>query len=58
MAISKLAEVSNISATAIGMTIGAGTVACNALYEWEEKTKEIEKNQMFFYYKAGKLLNK
>ena len=58
VAISKLAEVSNISATAIGMTIGAGTVACNALYEWKEKTKEIEKNQMFFYYKARKLLNK
>jgi hypothetical protein len=56
--ISKLAEVSNISATAIGMTIGAGTVAYNALYEWKEKTKEIEKNQMFFYYKTGKMLNK
>lgn len=58
VAISKLAEVSNISATAIGMTIGALKVAYNALYEWKEKTKEIEKNQMFFYYKAGKLLNK
>jgi len=56
--ISKLVEVSNISATAIGMTIGAGTVAYNALHEWKEKTKEIEKNQMFFYYKTGRMLKR
>ena len=40
------------------MAIGAGTVAYNALYEWKEKTKEIETNQMFFYYKTGKMLKK
>jgi hypothetical protein len=56
--ISKLAEVSNISATAIGMTIGAGTVAYNGLYEWKEKTREIEQNQIYFYYKAGGMLKK
>lgn len=56
--ISKLAEVSNISATAIGLAIGAGTVACSALNEWKEKTKEIERNQIYFYYKAGKMLKK
>jgi len=56
--ISKLAEVSNISATAIGLAIGTGTVAFNALNEWKEKTKEIEKNQMFFYYKTGEILKK
>jgi len=56
--ISKLAEVSNISATAIGMVVGAGTVAYRSLNEWKEKTKGIETNQMFFYYKTGKILNK
>lgn len=56
--ISKLAEVSNISATAIGLAIGAGTVACNALNEWKEKTKEIERNQIYFYYKAREILKK
>jgi hypothetical protein len=56
--ISKLAEVSNISATAVGLAIGAGTVAYSALYEWKEKTKEIETNQMFFYYKTGEMLKK
>jgi hypothetical protein len=56
--ISKLAEVSNISATAIGLAIGAGTVAYEVLHEWKEKTKEIEQNQIYFYYKAGKMLKK
>jgi hypothetical protein len=56
--ISKLAEVSNISATAIGLAIGAGTIAYKALHEWKEKTKEIETNQMFFYYKVGELIRK
>jgi len=56
--ISKLAEVSNISATAIGMVVGAGAVAYRSLNEWKEKTKGIETNQMFFYYKTGKMLNK
>jgi hypothetical protein len=56
--ISKLAEVSNISATAIGMVVGVGTVAYRSLNEWKEKTKGIETNQMFFYYKTGKMLNK
>jgi len=56
--ISKLVEVSNISTTAIGMVVGAGAVAYQALNEWKEKTKEIETNQMFLYYKTGKMLNK
>jgi len=56
--ISKLAEVSNISATAIGMVVGTGAVVYRSLNEWREKTKEIETNQMFFYYKTGKMLNK
>jgi len=54
----KLAEVSNISATAIGIIVGAGVVAYRSINEWKEKTKEIETNQMFFYYKTGKILNK
>ena len=56
--ISKLAEVSNISATAIGMVVGAGAVAYRSLNEWKEKTKGIETNQMFFYYKIKKLIRK
>jgi len=54
--ISKLVEVSNISATAIVMVVGAGAVVYRSLNEWKEKTKEIETNQMFFYYKAGGML--
>ena len=38
--------------------VGAGSVAYRSLNEWKEKTKGIEMNQMFFYYKTGKMLNK
>jgi len=57
-AISKLAEISSISAAVIGLTLGVGTASYKALNEWKEKTKEIESNQMFFYYRTGKMLNK
>jgi hypothetical protein len=56
--ISKLSTISNISATAIGLTLGTGTIAYKALRKWKEKTKKIEDNQMFFYYKTGKILKK
>lgn len=56
--ISKLAEVSKISATAIGMVVGAGSIAYESLCEWKEKTKEVETNQMFFYYKIRELIRK
>ncbi|MCC7573966.1 hypothetical protein KO361_00030 [Candidatus Woesearchaeota archaeon] len=56
--ISKLSTISNISATAIGLTLGTATVAYKALRKWKEKTKKIEDNQIFFYYKTGKILKK
>jgi len=40
------------------MVVGAGAVAYRSLNEWKEKTKEIETNQMFFYYKIKKLIRK
>lgn len=56
--ISKLSSILNISAEAIGLAVGAGVVAYKAFKKWKEKTKNIEANQMFFYYRAGKLINK
>jgi len=47
-----------LTLTAIGMVVGAGAVAYRSLNEWKEKTKEIETNQMFFYYKIKKLIRK
>jgi hypothetical protein len=56
--ISKLFSILNISAVAIGLTLGTGVVAYKAFKKWKEKTRNIEANQMFFYYRAGKLINK
>lgn len=56
--ISKLSSILNISAQAIGLTVGTGVVAYKAFKKWKEKTKNIEANQMFFYYRAGKPINK
>lgn len=48
----------NISAMTVGLGITGGAVAIKAFNEWNEKSKSIESNQMFFYYKAGNLLEK
>jgi len=56
--ISKLSSILNISTVAIGLTLGTGVVAYKAFKKWKDKTKNIEANQLFFYYRVGKLINK
>lgn len=46
----------DVAALAVGPAIVAGGVAYSAYREWKEKQKEIEGNSLFFYYKAGSLL--
>jgi|KBSSwiStaDraftv2_1062776.scaffolds.fasta_scaffold55067_3 hypothetical protein len=46
----------DVAALAVGPAIVAGGVAYSAYKEWREKQKEIEGNSLFFYYKAGSLL--
>lgn len=46
----------DIAALAVGPAIVAGGVAYSAYKEWKEKQKEIEGNSLFFYYRAGSLL--
>jgi len=46
----------DVAALAVGPAIVAGGVAYSAYKEWKEKQKEIEGNTLFFYYKAGSLL--
>ena len=46
----------DVAALAAGPAIVAGGVAYTAYKEWREKQKEIEGNSLFFYYKAGSLL--
>lgn len=56
MMIAKLSDFTNISTIFLGLAAGTGTIAMKAFKEWKEKTKEIERNQIYFYYKAGEML--
>ena len=56
MMIAKLSDFTNISTIFLGFAAGTGTIAMKAFKEWKEKTKEIERNQIYFYYKAGEML--
>ncbi|MCK4241571.1 MAG: hypothetical protein KAX30_08100 [Candidatus Atribacteria bacterium] len=56
MMIAKLSDFTNISTIFLGLAAGTGTIAIKAFKEWKEKTKEIERNQIYFYYKAGEML--
>ena len=46
----------DVAALAAGPAIVAGGVVYTAYKEWRDKQKEIEGNSLFFYYKAGSLL--
>jgi hypothetical protein len=56
--IAKLSDLTNISSIFWGIAAGTGTIAMKAFKEWKEKAKEIERNQIYFYYKAGEILKK
>lgn len=51
--VSSLGNFPNVSATALGAVAGGGVLLYNALEDWKAKNKEIERNQLYFYYKAG-----
>lgn len=53
-----MSDFTNISTISLGFAAGAGTIALKVFKEWKEKTKEIERNQIYFYYKAGEMLKK
>lgn len=46
-----------IAALAVGGAVGGSKAAYDAYKEWNKKNREVEQNQLFFYYKAGKLLS-
>jgi hypothetical protein len=41
---------------AAGLAAGTATVALRSVQEWREKQKQTESNHLFFYYKAGEML--
>jgi hypothetical protein len=46
-----------IAALAVGGAVGGGKAVYDAYTEWNKRNRETEKNQLFFYYKAGQLLS-
>jgi hypothetical protein len=56
--ISKLSDFSELFGVVTGLAVGAGTAIYQITKEWKEKSKNIQKNQMYFYYKTRKRLDK
>jgi hypothetical protein len=53
--LSSLPQILTLAST-IAVVAGAGSVLHEAIKEWAKKRIEIEHNQLFFYYRAGKML--
>jgi hypothetical protein len=49
-------DLPNTIAQFMPTTAGVAAVLYKAEKEWREKNEEVERNQLFFYYKAGKFL--
>lgn len=45
-----------IAALAVGGAVGGLKAAYDAYIEWDKRKREVEQNQLFFYYKAGQLM--
>ena len=56
LAMSKATFLGDVGLSVMGVGLGAGVVALKAWQEHVEKRKDIENNQVFFYYKAQEML--
>ena len=54
--LSGVAELSDIAGVALGFGVGTAAVGGQAVSEWRDKHQAIERNQLYFYYKAGQEL--
>jgi hypothetical protein len=45
-----------IASLAVGGAVGGFKAAYDAYREWDKRNREVEQNQLFFYYKAGHLM--
>jgi predicted transcriptional regulator len=58
MILSNSLHASTIASQLASAIAGAGILAFEAHKEWKEEKKKVEKNLLFFYFRAGKLLNR
>jgi hypothetical protein len=47
-----------VATAVLGAAGGAGVAALNVYREWKEKQRELERNQLYFYYEAGQRLSR
>jgi hypothetical protein len=57
MLLSSVSELPEVVSQALSLVAGSATLALDAAREWREETELAERNQLFFYYRLGKLLN-
>jgi hypothetical protein len=55
--LSTVAGLSDVVNASMGASAGLAVLSIHAHKKWLDKQREIEKNQMFFYYKARKMLS-
>jgi hypothetical protein len=58
LAISKLSSLPNEIALSLGIGISSAAIVYDAYREWRQKERVIERNHLFFYYKARKRLSR
>lgn len=56
LVMSQLGAMPQLVAQALGISIASGLVAYDAYEEWRQKKQAAEQNQLFFYYRSGRLL--
>jgi hypothetical protein len=54
----QMSALPEIISLALSGAAGSALIGHNTYEQWKERTKQIEQNQLFFYYKAGKLLER
>jgi hypothetical protein len=57
MLMSQLSAVPEVVTQALGVGAAAGLVGYDAYKEWQKQKQATERNQLYFYYKAGQLLS-
>jgi len=54
--VSALSALPILSSIGLGVAAGAAVSLAKSAHDWSARKQEIEKNQLYFYYKAGKLI--
>lgn len=57
LVMSQFSSLPDIVSQAFGVGLSSATIAYDAYREWRDKQREIERNGLFFYYRAGKALS-